>query len=263
MAESPTPVAFRGRGFLPRPIPFAGLAVFAVIFGAWQAAASLGWINTLFLPAPVDIARSLRRLIENGQLWLHVSASLQRLFAGLAIGASAGVVAGVAAGLLPSARAVIAPVVAALFPIPKIALLPLFILWFGIGEPSKVATIAFGAFFPMTVATMGGVDAVDRGLIRMAQSFGVPTWAIIRKVVLPAAAPAILSGLRIATSIAIVLIVAAEMIGAKEGLGAFTIAAGNLMAVDDLMAGVVTIAAIGVAFATAIGALERRLLRWR
>jgi NitT/TauT family transport system permease protein len=263
MVDAPTPVPFRAGGFAPRDIPFAGLATFVTIVAAWQGAAWLKLFDPLFLTAPVDVARALARLAASGQLQLHLAASLKRLFAGLAIGASAGVGIGLLAGLVPLARAIVSPIVAALFPVPKIALLPLFILWFGIGEPSKVATIAFGSFFPMAVATLGGVDAVDRGLIRMAQSFGTPSLAIAFKVVAPAATPSILSGLRIAASIGIVLIVAAEMIGAKEGLGAFTLTAGNLMAVDDLMAGVVVLATIGVAFAAAIGALERRLLRWR
>lgn len=256
-------VAFRGGGFVAARRPWSGWIVLVVVLGLWQGAASAGWVDTLFMPAPIDVGRALWRLIASGQMGAHVAASMKRLLAGLALGASLGVVVGVAAGLATPARMIAAPIVAALFPIPKIALLPLFILWFGIGEPSKVATIAFGAFFPMVIATMGGVDAVDRGLIRMAQSFGAPTRDIVRKVVLPAAAPAILSGLRIATSIGIVLIVAAEMIGAKEGLGAFVLAAGNLMAVDELMAGVVVIAAIGVTFAALIGSAERRLLRWR
>lgn len=256
-------VPFRGGGFVAARRPWSGLVVLIVALAFWQGAACAGWIDPLFFPAPYDVGKALWRLTASGQMGAHVAASMKRLLAGLALGASVGVMVGVAAGLTTSARMVVAPIVAALFPIPKIALLPLFILWFGIGEPSKVATIAFGAFFPMAIATMGGVDAVDRGLIRMAQSFGTPSSDIVRKIVLPAAAPAILSGLRIASSIGIVLIVAAEMIGAKEGLGAFVLAAGNLMAVDDLMAGVVVIAAVGVGFAALIGAAERRLLRWR
>lgn len=261
--ETRRPVPFRGGGFVAASSLWSGWVVLAVALALWQGAASAGWIDPLFFPAPYDVGRALWRLTASGAMGGHVAASMKRLLAGLALGASLGVLVGLAAGLVGAARMVATPLVSALFPVPKIALLPLFILWFGIGEPSKIATIAFGAFFPMVIATMGGVDAVDRGLIRMAQSFGTPAAAIVRKVALPAAAPSILSGLRIATSIGIVLIVAAEMIGAKEGLGAFTLAAGNLMAVDELMAGVVVIAAIGVAFAALIGAAERRLLRWR
>src|SRR5690242_21908141 len=100
-------------------------------------------------------------------------------------------------------------VVSALFPIPKIALVPLFIIWFGIGGGSKIATLAFGVFFPTVIATAGGVDAVPRGLIRMGQSFGLSTLRIVRTIVLPGALPAILSGFRVTSSIAIVLLVAA------------------------------------------------------
>ena len=118
-------------------------------------------------------------------------------------------------------------VVSALFPIPKIALVPLFIIWFGIGEGSKIATLAFGVFFPTVIATAGGVDAVPRGLIRMAQSFGAAARRSSRKIVLPGALPAILSGFRVTASIAIILLVAAEMIGAERGIGAFVLPAGQ------------------------------------
>jgi NitT/TauT family transport system permease protein len=155
------------------------------------------------------------------------------------------------------------PVISALFPIPKIALLPLFILWFGIGEGSKVATIGFGVFFPMALSTLAGVDAVDRTLIRMAQSFGLPAWKIILSIVLPGTLPAILAGLRIAATIGIVLLVAAEMIGARDGVGAYVLLAGNLMATDQLLAGVVLLSLMGLTVAFVIGQLERHLLRWR
>lgn len=257
------PVPFRASGFVVRRVPGAGLGAFALALALWQAASSFGLVSPIFLPSPLEIGRSLVRLFASGEMQAHIFASLKRLLAGFALGASAGVAAGFAFGLHSLARASGMPLVSALFPIPKIALLPLFILWFGIGEPSKVATIAFGAFFPMTLATAAGVDAVDRSLIRMAQSFGLSSRDILRKIVFPAALPPILSGLRISASIAIVLIVAAEMIGAKEGLGAFVLAAGNLMATDQLMAGVAMISCIGLIVAALIGLAERRLLNWR
>jgi ABC-type nitrate/sulfonate/bicarbonate transport system permease component len=154
-------------------------------------------------------------------------------------------------------------VVAALFPIPKIALVPLFIIWFGIGEGSKIATISLGVFFPTVIATMGGVDNVPRGLIRMGQSFGLSTATIIRAIILPSAAPAILNGFRVTASIAIVLLVAAEMIGAEQGIGAFVLSAGNLYDTDALLAGIVVLSVLGLVVAGLIGALERILLRWR
>jgi NitT/TauT family transport system permease protein len=154
-------------------------------------------------------------------------------------------------------------VVSALFPIPKIALVPLFIIWFGIGEGSKIVTLAFGVFFPTVIATVGGVDNVPRALIRMGQSFGLSHAAIVRKIVLPGALPALLSGFRVTASIAIILLVAAEMIGADRGIGAFVLAAGNLYDTGNLLAGIVVLSAMGLVVAWLIGRLERWLLVWR
>jgi NitT/TauT family transport system permease protein len=229
----------------------------------WQVGASVGVIPTLFLPSPASIGVALWNLSVAGVLWQHVSASLFRLVIGWVAGTLFGMGFGIAAGLWSSTRSSVMAVVAALFPIPKIALVPLFIIWFGIGEGSKIVTIALGVFFPTVIATMGGVDNVPRGLIRMGQSFGLSTWKIVRAIILPGAMPAILSGFRVTAATAIVLLIAAEMIGAERGIGAFVLSAGNLYDTDALMAGVVVLSVLGLAVAGLIGALERRLLRWR
>ena len=260
---SPRPVPFRGGGFAPRRRHAFGAATVASLIALWTIATHRGWVSPIALPAPDEVADALVRLARSGELLRHLEASLERLAIGFALGTLAGIGVGLAIGLVSLARSAGVPLIAALFPVPKIALLPLFIVWFGIGEASKVATIAFGAFFPVAVATYGGVDGVDRSLIRMAQSFGLPAGAIVRKIVLPGALPAILSGLRIAASIAIILIVAAEMIGANTGIGAFILAAGNLMQTDQLVAGVLVLSALGLLIAAVIGAAERYLLRWR
>lgn len=257
------PVAFRGGGFAPRKVPFTGLVVFATVVSLWQAAYMAGWISPVLIPSPLDVAKALWSLTVSGELLRHVAASLYRLIFGMLLGVGTGIAAGVAIGLFSLARSGGIPVISALYPIPKVALLPLFILWFGIGEPSKVATIALGTFFPTAIATYSGVDGVDRSFIRMGQSFGLSTWQIVRTIILPGTTPAILSGLRIASSTGIVLLVAAEMIGAKEGLGAFVLLAGNLMATDKLLAGVVALSVLGLIVAALIGWLERRLLVWR
>ena len=261
--DTQRPVPFRGGGFSPRTSHFVGLATLALLMVLWWIAARRGLVSPIALPAPEEVFGALIDLARSGELARHLGASLSRLAAGFALGALAGIGIGFAIGLMSLARSAGLPLIAALFPVPKIALLPLFIVWFGIGEASKIATIAFGAFFPMAVATYGGVDGVDRSLIRMAQSFGLPTLSIVRKIVLPGALPAILSGLRIAASIAIILIVAAEMIGANTGIGAFILAAGNLMRTDQLVAGVLVLSALGLVIAGLIGAAERYLLRWR
>jgi len=257
------PVAFRGGGFAPREHALAGAATLIALVGLWQLGASLGVIHSLFLPAPVTIAAALYHLTISGELWQHLSASLARLAIGWTLGTVCGIAVGLAVGLWSVARSPGMAVVSALFPIPKIALVPLFIIWFGIGEGSKLATIGLGVFFPTVIATMGGVDNVPRGLIRMGQSFGLPTRTIIRSIILPGAAPAILNGFRVTASIAIVLLVAAEMIGAEQGIGAFVLSAGNLYDTDDLLAGIVVLSVLGLLVSWVIGRIERVLLAWR
>jgi NitT/TauT family transport system permease protein len=221
------------------------------------------WISPIFAPSPGEVLAALAAMAASGELAGHLAASLGRFAAGFALGGSAGVAFGILVGLFSLVRSPGATVVAALFPVPKIALLPLFILWFGIGESSKVATIAFGTFFPTVVATYGAVDNVDRTLVRMGRAFALSTPAIVLKIILPGALPGILSGLRIASSIGVVLLVAAEMIGADQGVGAFVLAAGNLMQSDRLIAGVLVLSAFGLGMSGLIGLAERRLLRWR
>jgi NitT/TauT family transport system permease protein len=249
--------------FRPREVRLVGLLAIAALLALWQLAAMRGWVSPVFAPAPSEVFASLRELALSGALAADLAASLGRLAAGWSLGFLAGVGAGFAIGLSTLARSAGAPLVAALFPIPKIALLPLFILWFGIGEGSKVATIAFGVFFPTVVATYGGVDQVDRTLVRMGRAFGLPSRAILWKIVLPGATPAILSGVRISASIGIILLVAAEMIGAQNGVGARILLAGNLMRVDELLAGVVVLSLMGLTVGALVGAVERRLLAWR
>ncbi len=257
------PVAFRGGGFAPRPVGFVGPIVFVAVILLWEAGSRTGYISAIVLPAPSQAAIAFWELVTSGLLFKHLSASLYRLIIGWTLGMALGLAVGFAAGLFSLARAGLVPLVSALFPIPKIALLPLFIIWFGIGEESKVATILFGTFFPTVISTYGGVDNVDRGLVRMGQSFGMSWWSIVRKIILPGAMPAILSGARISASIAIILLVAAEMIGAEHGVGAYVLMAGNLMATDQLIAGVAILSCLGLTVGWLIGRAEKILLRWR
>ena len=259
----PRAIAFRGGGFLLRPKRWASWAAFAALLLAWQAAVSLGVIRPVFLPSPWSIGLALGHLLSTSLFWQDLSASLARILVGWAIGTAAGLAVGFAMGLFSIARAVGVPVISALFPIPKIALLPLLILWLGIGEPSKWATIALGVFFPTAIAAYSGIDGVPLSLVRMAQSFGLPFRDILRKVVLPGALPSILAGFRISAATALLLVVAAEMIGAQQGIGAFVLKTGNLMQTDQLMAGVVVLAVLGLLIGWGLSTLERRLLRWR
>ncbi|MCK1517691.1 ABC transporter permease [Bradyrhizobium sp. 190] len=262
-ATEARPVAFRGAGFVPRAGRYSGWIALALVIALWQLAGSAGWVNPLFLPAPSAIAVAIYKLAMSGALWQHVSASVVRIGSGWLLGTVAGVITGFAIGLSTLARGVGITFISALFPIPKIALLPLLILWLGIGEEPKIATIALGVFFSTAISVYSGVDAVPRNLIRMAQSFNVPFHAIVRRVIWPGALPSILAGFRITASVALLLVVSAEMIGAQFGIGAFVLQAGNLMQTDQLLAGVVILSLFGLAVGKAINVLEARLLHWR
>src|SRR5262249_38773580 len=151
----------------------------AVVIAIWQAAASTGLVNSLFLPAPSAIVRALWQLAVSGALWEHISYSLMRIGTGWILGTIAGIAVGFSIGLFNQARSIGITFISALFPIPKIALLPLLILWLGIGEEPKIATIALGVFFSTAISVYSGVDAVPRNLVRMAQSFNVPFSTIV------------------------------------------------------------------------------------
>lgn len=258
-----TEVRFRGGGFAPKPRRFAGVAVFILLIVIAEWGTRSGWISPLTLPRPSDVLATFGELWQSGLLFKHMVPSLTRLAVGAAIGASFGIAVGVMIGLFSYVRAGLIPLVAAIFPIPKIALLPLFVIWFGIDEASKYALIAFGTFTPTVVATYGAVDNVDRSLIRMGQSFGLSWLSIVRKIVLPGAMPGILSGLRISLSIAIILLVAAEMLGAEYGIGAYILEAGSLYDLERLFAGVTILSLLGVTMSATIGLIERRVLDWR
>ena len=257
------PVPFRGGGFRHKPHGAVSLLVFLAVIAFWEIGCRTGLINSIALAPPSQAFGAIMDLVHTGMLWKHVGLSLYRLIAGWTLGTLLGIAVGVMIGLFSLVRAGLLPLVSALFPIPKIALLPLFVVWFGIGEGSKVATILFGTFFPTVIATYGGIDNVDRNLIRMGQSFGLSWLSIVRKIVIPGALPAILSGFRISASIAIVLLVAAEMIGAQYGIGAYILTAGALFAIDKLIAGVAILSLIGLVIAWLIGRAERYFLDWR
>ncbi len=257
------PVAFRGAGFLPRSGRYSGWIALLLVLALWQLAGAMSLVNPLFLPTPVAICRAIYQLAVSGALWRHISWSLMRIGVGWILGTAAGVAVGFAIGLFTIARSVGITFISALFPIPKIALLPLLILWLGIGEEPKIATIALGVFFSTAISVYSGVDAVPRNLIRMAQSFNVPFATIVRRVIWPGALPSILAGFRITASVALLLVVSAEMIGAEFGIGAFVLQAGNLMQTDQLLAGVVILSLFGLAVGKLISLLEARLLHWR
>ena len=256
-------VPFRGGGFAPERRVLVAPILFVTLIGLIELGTRTEIISNLTLPRPSAVFYIFVELFESGALFDHLIPSLQRLVVGSAMGLTGGVVVGVQIGLFSLARAGLLPLVSAIFPIPKIALLPLFVIWFGIGEGSKYALIALGTFTPTVIATYGGVDNVDRTLIRMGQSFGLSWWSIVRKIVLPGAMPAILSGARVSLAIAIILLVAAEMLGAEYGVGAYILLAGSLYDLERLFAGVTLLSLMGLTISWLIGRAERSWLSWR
>ena len=240
-----------------RVVALAGLVV------AWEALSRLGWVPVLFLPSPLGVLRETVDMLASGELPVHVAASLKRLGLGFAVGGGLGVAVGVAVGFFSLADAVGTPLIAATFPIPKIALLPLLILWLGIGESSKIAVIALGVFFPMAINTATGVRQADPLLVRAAVAFGASRWSVIRKVILPSALPMIFAGLKLGAGTALLLLVAAEMIAVESGIGFLVLNAGNLMDTTKLMVGIVVQSALGVLSHWGLTRLERLAVPWR
>ena len=256
-------VPLRTRAFGGKAPHWQGWLVFAVLLVFWETAVRLGWISRAFIASPSEIVVQLKQLLVSGLLWEHLWASVRRLAIGWGLGTLLGIVIGLLIGLWRVARGTLLPLVSALFPVPKIALLPLFLVWFGIDEGSKVATILIGTLFPTVIATYAAVDNVGRGLIRMGQSFGLPQAAVIRSIILPGAMPGIFAGFRISVSIAITMLVVAEMMNAESGIGAYIASAGALYQMDQLLAGITLLALLGIVLSWLLGVIERRVLRWR
>jgi ABC-type nitrate/sulfonate/bicarbonate transport system permease component len=229
----------------------------------WELVCRSGFISELFLPAPTSILLTGWDMVISGELIVNGQASLLRIIIGFLTGSIAGVFLGLFLGFSKLADAMGNPVIYALYPIPKIALLPLIILWLGIGELSKISIIALGVFFPVVINTYSGVKNLDPLLIKVAVSFKTTKVNIIRKVILPGAMPVIFAGLKLAAGTALLLLVAAEMIAAKEGIGAMILHYGDLMLTTKLMVGILTLSLLGVVFNHFLQWVERRVIPWK
>ena len=240
------------------PVWVSALSVIVLLI-IWELICRAGIVSPLFLPSPTGILSALAAMVAGGEIAASLAASMYRIVLGFVLGS----VIGLAVGLFTGTSALIdrigSPIVNALYPIPKIALLPLFILWLGIGELSKVTIIALGVFFPVAMNTYSGVDPL---LIKVAVSFNATRWMTLKKVVLPAALPMIFAGLRLAAGTSLLLLVAAEMIAAQEGIGALILHYGDLMITDRLMAGVIVLSLLGLVFNLLLQWAENRAIPW-
>lgn len=258
-----TAVPSRARMLERRDHPIIRVLALAGVVALWELTTRTGWVPPLFLPSPVQVVEAAFEMLRSGELLHHVATSLARIALGFGIGALGGVAVGLAVGFWSLAEAVGNPLIAATFPIPKIALLPLLILWLGIGEASKVAVIMLGVFFPMAINTYAGVRHADLLLIRAAVSFGAGRVSLIRKVILPSALPMIFAGLKLGAGTALLLLVAAEMVAANSGIGFLVLNAQNLMETTKLMVGIVVLSLLGVASHWLLSRVERFAIPWK
>jgi ABC-type nitrate/sulfonate/bicarbonate transport system permease component len=219
--------------------------------------------NPILLPAPDEVLRAGIKMAASGELLKHITASLSRVVWGFSIAAALGIVVGTVLGRSRLLEHLVEPMLEMLRPIPPLAFLPMMVLWFGIGEASKVAFITYAAFFPIFTTTIEGIKYVDPILIRAASSLGASERQIFWHVVLPAATPNIITGMRLAFGLSFFVIVAAEFIAADSGLGFLINDARTFFLVSNMLLGAAVIGIIGVLANVLLRKLEGRLLRWR
>ncbi|RFU71242.1 ABC transporter permease [Peribacillus saganii] len=250
--------------FLEQRIPkYASVLGITGLLLLWEIICRLNIVPPLFLPAPSAILTDAWEMIATGELFKNLFASLYRVGIGYALGAVLGIVIGLILGFSRWTDAIVTPIVYSIYPIPKIALLPLIILWLGIGEMPKVTIIALGVFFPVVINTFSGVKNVDPILIKAAVTFGSSHANVIRKVILPGSLPMIFAGLKLAAGTSLLLLVSAEMIAAQQGIGAMVLHYGNLMITTKLMVGVLLLSLLGLLFNRGLQWLENKLLPWK
>ncbi len=243
------------------------LAALVAFFALWSLAGAVVELarpfNPLFLPAPWVVIGAVLELARKGQLWVHVGATLQRVAVGFTTGAVLALALGLLAGQLRAVRHVLEPVVELLRPIPPLAVLPLFIVWVGIGEGSKVGFITYATFFPMFVTTVHGVAQIDGRLLRAAQSLGARPRQLFFRVILPGALPDVLTGLRLGVALSFFVIVISEFVGAEHGLGYLINDGRNFFLVPQMLGAAVLLGLLGYAGNGLVRGLERRVLRWQ
>lgn len=258
------PVARRPRVY-PGTRAISALTL-VTLLALWWAVTAGGWIEPLFLPPPADVLGKGWLLMTKGYmdstLWQHLGASLQRI--GLALGAATltAIPVGIAIGQNRIARGIFDPLIEFYRPIPPLAYLPLIVIWFGIGEFSKVLLIYLAIFAPIAIATATGVRTVDPARVRAAQSLGATHWQLIRHVIVPSALPDILTGIRIGLGVGWSTLVAAELIAATSGLGFMVQSAAQFLVTDVVVLGILVIAIIAFAMELGLRALQRKLVPW-
>ena len=240
-----------------------GFLLPVVIALLWETAVRLGLAQGRLVPPPSRIGATLWALSETGELWTHVGATLWRVTVGFLIGAVAGIVLGALSGASETARRLLDPTLQALRAIPSLAWVPLFILWLGIFEASKVALIAVGVFFPVYLGIAGAILSVDRKLVEVGHVFRLSRVKLARRILLPAVLPEAVIALRSGLGLGFMFVVAAEFMGASEGLGYLLVDGQQMGKPDQILAAIIAFALMGKALDTVLVLLTRPLLRWQ
>nr|WP_265936910.1 taurine ABC transporter permease TauC [Acinetobacter wuhouensis] len=253
---------------VPRETSITLISTITIIalIAVWWLVTTLGWIDALFLPSPVAVIDRFQDLLANGymsiSLWSHIGASLGRIGTALIAAVITAIPLGIAIGRNKIVRGVLDPIIEFYRPIPPLAYLPLIVIWCGIGELSKVLLIYLAIFAPIVIATATGVRSVDQAKIRAAQSLGATQMQIIKHVILPSSLPNILTGIRIGLGVGWSTLVAAELVGASEGLGFMVQSSSQLLATDVVIVGILIIAVIAFILEIGLRRLQRKLVPW-
>jgi ABC-type nitrate/sulfonate/bicarbonate transport system permease component len=260
--------ASSGAGLSPRNQErLAGLLAPVGMLLLWEAVVRAGLIDHRFFPAPSSIVQTFYYLLFQvpweDSLTHQVLISLGRVLIGFVLGTVPAVLLGIIMGLVPLVRAAAQPIIGAIMPIPKVAILPIIMLIFGLGEESKWAVIAIGVFFQVLIATATGVANIDKIYFDVGRNFKAGRIATYRRIALPGALPMIFAGLRLGWGMALLLLVTAEMVSSDGGIGFLIWKAWQTLSVEDMYVGLVTIAAVGIISFWLFDVLERALLPWR
>lgn len=239
------------------------LVSLAALLALWQIASTRGWIAPQKFPPPVDVWNAFTSLVRDGDLSSHLAASLGRVGRGLFFGGALAIVAGTLAGLTRLGEDLLDAPLQALRVIPNLAVASLFIVWFGIGESSKIGLIALGAFFPLYLNTFGGIRNVDARLVEAARVFGLGRFGLATRVMLPGALPQILIGLRQSIGVAWLSLVVAEQSNARQGIGALIIDAREFFRTDVIVACLLIYAVLGLLTDFVVRLVEKGALTWR
>ena len=239
------------------------LASPVLILALWETVAALNWIDVRFFPPPSVVFHTFVEEVKSGSWFIHVGATLARVGVGFIGGSLLGVTIGAIMGLIPAVRITIFPIIASIYPIPKIAIFPLVLLILGLGEASKLVTVAASCTFLLSINVMAGVLNIPRVYKDVGRTFAASRFDFIRTIAIPAALPVVFSGLRLALGTSFLVVVGIEFIGAQQGIGWLIWHSWELFSIKLMFVGLLTISFLGLILMLAIGWLEKLLVPWR